>query len=797
MGKKNSNVVPLNSEISEYMEALEIFKNLPSFPTLMNLMHKALESNASFEDIHLEIGRLIDVDRDQFFSASGSRTLRKHYELFKSLGDFNPRSADPILIADVLWKFITRIKFGDLITSKNALVNYLDWNELGIVEPIKEEVVKTEEDLEFSASLKKAMDGYIDSIVKQEKTSKAFFESAKQDNLGMFPWAHLIKDVLEQRAELKECLIDFSDYLSQYFKARDELVIPDLGIYSKPIEVSSQNKIYIAKIVAVILFKNLVQEQVFKSGQVPAKTFLSNRLKYFSDIEKIEGARSRIDYLIAISNLLMISSALDINGVAESIFTKEELNREFYLLLDAETYDDLSILLLPKSAIPSVLENINPWEGERPEELNFGDLFVKISYGKLSSLDGDDIDEYLEDVLSGVEPNLGLDLKKVIKSNISKWIIPLYAVSRISHLCTDYDLLDYEVVSDRISRALKISDDIADDSCIFLLRDIEDVNTPIWRSSRSHPALFARDLSSHTNSIEYRPITWHDLISALDNVGQYRFANGLTAAMILIQGLIHYYSPDSKERLPPGKTSLILKKLSTYRDFNLVETSLSDFFEFYKKAPAIYRGSFGSFLPKTKLKIVSSSTVEHDKIIVVKKELIAKGINLDVLEPVASELIAKGYVLSRDAAFKKFDLSLNALNNYLMAIEGELRERIKMIDQSLVEELSYKNIDVIAKFKGESKQSSIKGLISIAKILLAFGGLSPSAQAKLNGLRNLAEHSEINSFTSAIYRLTSIRNPINHGDLNSLQPSNIQISLLDLEKILFENGFLKILCDSK
>jgi hypothetical protein len=385
MGKKNSNVVPLNSEISGYMEALEMFKNLPSFPTLMNLMHKALESNASFEDIHLEIGRLIDVDRDQFFSASGSRTLRKHYELFKSLGDFNPQSTDPILIADVLWKFITRIKFGDLITSKNALVNYLDWNELGIVEPIKEEVVKTEEDLEFSASLKKAMDGYIDSIVKQEKTSKAFFESAKQDNLGMFPWAHLIKDVLEQRAELKECLIDFSDYLSQYFKARDELVIPDLGIYSKPIKVSSQNKIYIAKIVAVILFKNLVQEQVFKSGQVPAKTFLSDRLKYFSDIEKIEGVRPKIDYLIAISNLLMISSVLDINGVAESIFTKEELNREFHLLLDAETYDDLSILLLPKSAIPSVLENINPWEGERPEELNFGDLFVKISYGKLSS----------------------------------------------------------------------------------------------------------------------------------------------------------------------------------------------------------------------------------------------------------------------------------------------------------------------------------------------------------------------------------------------------------------------------
>ena len=143
----------------------------------------------------------------------------------------------------------------------------------------------------------------------------------------------------------------------------------------------------------------------------------------------------------------------------------------------------------------------------------------------------------------------------VIKTNISKWIIPLYAVSHIPHLCVGYDLLDYEVVSERISRALKKSDDSPDDACVFLMHDLEEVNTPIWHSSRSHPALFARTLSSHTNSIEYRPATWHDLISALDNVGQYRFANGLAAAMILIQGLIHYYSPDTKEKLPPGKTS--------------------------------------------------------------------------------------------------------------------------------------------------------------------------------------------------------------------------------------------------
>jgi hypothetical protein len=370
-------------------------------------------------------------------------------------------------------------------------------------------------------------------------------------------------------------------------------------------------------------------------------------------------------------------------------------------------------------------------------------------------------------------------------------------VSYISHLCADFDLLDYEVVSDRITRALKKADDSPDDACIFLLKDLEEVNTPIWHNSRSHPALFARVLSSHTNSIEFRPSSWHDLIGALDNVGQYRFANGIAAAMILIQGLIHYYSPDAKEKLSPGKTSSTLKKLSSYRDFCLVETAVSDFFEFYKKAPAIYKGSIGSFLPKAKLKLVSSSNVEQDKIVVIKKELIDKGVNVDVLEPIASELIAKGYALSRDSSFKKFDLSLNAIGNYLMAIEGELRARIKTIDQNLVEELSYKGIDVAAKFKSDSKQSSIKGLISISKILQAFGGLSQSAQTKLIALRKLAEHSEINSFTSAIYRLTSIRNPINHGDLDSLQSSNIQISLLDLEKILFDNGFLKILCETK
>ena len=797
MVKKNSNVVPINSEMNEYLEALEIFKNLPSFPTLINLMNKALDSKIGFEEIYFEIDRLISINHDQFFSASGSRSLRRNYELFNSLGEFNPRSNNLIDVADIVWKFVTRIKLSDLITSKNALVNYSDWNELGIKDEIKEEVVKTEEDAEFNESLKKAMNGFIDSIVKQEKTAKEFFESAKKDNLGMFPWAHLIKNVLDQRSELKDALVDFSDYLSQYFKPRNELLIPDLGVYGEQIELSDKNKIYIAKIFSAVLFKNLIHEQIFKSNPVPFKSFYIDRLQYLSDIEKIEGVKPKIEYLVAISNLLMISSALDINGVKESIFTKEELEREFHLLLDTETYDDLCILFLPKSAIPSVVEKINPWEGERPEELNFGDLFVQISYGKLSSLDGDELDEYLENIFSGVDPELEFELKKLVKANLTKWILPLYLVSDISHLCSDYGLLDYEVVSERISRALKKSDDSADDACIFLTKDLEDVNTAILHNSRSHPALFARALSSHTNSIEYRPNTWHDLINALDNIGQFRFANSVAAAMILIQGYIHYYIPDTKEKLPPGKTSLILKKLSTYRDFNIVETSISDFFEFYKDAPAVYKGSLGSFLPKSKLKLITSSTIEQDKIAVIKTDLIDKGINLNLLEPLASDLIVKGYFLSRDSSFKKFDLSLNALNNYLMAIEGELRARIKVIDQILVEELSYKKIDVATKVKSESKQSSIKGLISIAKILQSFNSLSPSAQIKLNKLRKLAEHAEINFFTSAIYQLTSIRNPINHGDLDSLKPSNVQINLTDLEKILFESGFLKILCDSK
>ena len=798
MGQYSMQITPLSGSVfGANQQALETFKSLPSFPALMHLMHKALDSNFGFEEIYLEISRLINVDRDQFFSAYGSRALKKHHDLFESLGDFNPHSADLMAVADILWKFITRIKFSDLITSKTSLVNYLDWNELGIEEPVKEELLKTEEDIIFGDSLRESMKKYMNGIAQQEKISKEFVNGAKQENLDMFPWAHLITDILKQRTELKDCLNNFSDYLSEYFKTRDELVIPDLGIYSKPVALSSQNKIYIAKIVSVILFKNLVQEQIFNSSQVPVESFLTDRLKYFSDIEKVDGVRPKIDYLIAISNLLMISSVLDINGVAESIFTKEELNRDFYYLLNVEVNDDLSILFLPKSAISSIIEVINPWEGERPEELNFGNLFINISFGKPSSTDEDCLDEYLDNIFSGIDSDLDVDLKRTVKSNISKWIVPLYAVSRISHLCADYDLLSYEVVSDRISRALKKSDDSPDDACVFLMEDIEELNTPIWFGTRSHPAIFARAFSSHTNSIEFRPTTWHDLISALDNVGQYRFASGLAAAMILIQGLIHYYSPDSKEKLPPGKTSLILKKLSTYRDFHLVEASVSDFFEFYKNAPPIYRGSLGSFLPKTKLKLVSSSTVEQDKMALIKNELIAKGINLDVLEPIASELIVKGYFLSKDSSFKKFDLSLNSLSNYLLAIEGELRSRIKVIDQSLVEELNYKNIDVATKFKNESKQSSIKGLISIAKILQVFGGLSLAAQTKLNSLRSLAEHPEINYFTSAIYRLTSIRNPISHGDLNSLKQSNIQISLFDLEKILFDDGFLKILCDSK
>ena len=162
----------------------------------------------------------------------------------------------------------------------------------------------------------------------------------------------------------------------------------------------------------------------------------------------------------------------------------------------------------------------------------------------------------------------------------------------------------------------------------------------------------------------------------------------------------------------------------------------------------------------------------------------------------AKDNLLKGYTLARTKELAVFNLSSDAVRNYVLAVEGELRSRAPDIDISLAEELKFCGVDVDSRPRtvGLGYRGVFRGLVSIRNMVARYSTLSTNAQEKLSGFRALATHHEVSLFLSSMRDFARIRNIVQHADGSGLDPGD---NLGRIEELMFsKGGLLRILCET-
>ena len=107
---KNSKVVSINNEISEYQSAIDLFRNYPTMPTYCFMLEKALSAKVNIEDLKSELKILFKVSKDQFYCFRGSEFIKKNSRLLRHANLKYPDSASSVEICKILWSIFERYK---------------------------------------------------------------------------------------------------------------------------------------------------------------------------------------------------------------------------------------------------------------------------------------------------------------------------------------------------------------------------------------------------------------------------------------------------------------------------------------------------------------------------------------------------------------------------------------------------------------------------------------------------------------------------------------------------------------
>jgi hypothetical protein len=159
--------------------------------------------------------------------------------------------------------------------------------------------------------------------------------------------------------------------------------------------------------------------------------------------------------------------------------------------------------------------------------------------------------------------------------------------------------------------------------------------------------------------------------------------------------------------------------------------------------------------------------------------------------------LLKGYTLARTRNLSQLNLAADAVRNYVLSVEGELRSRVPDIDNELAEELKYMRCDIdwLPRPEKVGRRAVFRGLTSICNMIEHYSQLSPRAQEKLSGFSKLALHKDIDLFRTSLREFIKIRNAVQHADGSGADPG---VNLPRVEDLMFGSGALvRILCDSR
>ncbi len=796
--KKSTNVLSINSSIGEYQSALDLFRSYPTMPTYCKLLEKALSANIQIATIELELKLLIGISNQQFFCFNGSEYKRKNSALLRDSNLNYPDSTSSIETSEILWKIFKPYKSDDLYGFENYLVGdsdyaYLislneDLTETSTVPTVYEQ---TSELAQFVYEAVKAMD-------EMEKSSRTIQEEAEKSGFKMIPWSAWAVDILEQRHELRDGLINFSDYLSSYFVDNENLQESSNPLDKKQIKINQENSKSLLKILSFLLFYPLIKDLSNKSKDIEFDDFWIERLVNYSSIDSYPELNGKAEYILAISNYLLMCGKFGVNSVESELVTIDELKRKFLAGCNAEYLDTACLALLPEAGFSQMVVAINAFEGDRENDYFLDDVLRVSSYG----VTGVPNKRHLEKIYINGFEGMNVDLIDILKARtekkIKKWMIPLAEVGSLHQIYKDF--WNDAVILEKISASLFHADKDPNVSCQFSSDDVNDITLhPDIYDQDHHPAMFARRFSNKVDFMRVEDEEWLAFAKSLNSAGQKRFLCVLMALFFTRAGYQSFYNVNYTKFNIPGWIKL-LQVAQPLNSFGIVQQSILDMFELIKDIPIIFKGSFQEFLPSIESDKLPLKSKDGDRYLTYKKDLLLSGLLLDKLNAESQESLIKGYTLTRDKDLAVFNLNSAALQNYFLAVEGELRSRIAPFDNQIIDELQHFSIDIdfVKDFNTKSRVSKIRGLYGIILLIENFTKLSQSSRRKLIKIAPLAVHKECSHFIYSLNKFREIRNSVQHSDQSNFASQDLVDLVRLTEGLLFGDGqIIDILCNTK
>jgi hypothetical protein len=794
---KSSKIQPISEDVGSYQESLALYQKHPSLPTFLYLLEKSLSSGVRLQSLKLELSRLADIDDDQFFGEYGSKYFSRNKRDLEVVYSYRNSKADILTTCAQIWKIIEIVKSDEIYAVEKYLVGA---SEALRIKEASDKVDPTS--LDFAGSIESVLERspYLQQMLQEVFKSSSELEMALADvnknGIPMVPWAAWISHYLPSRDSLSQGLQDLSEYLGSYFLETSEVEYLSVVNFIETIKIDVENAGELAKIAAFLIFGRLFKRIVYNNAAFSIDSFFSERINHLSVREIFLDPKDQAEYIVGISNLLLISAKLGVSAVEEEIVSKTELQREYLLDVETSNYDLACLCPIPSSGFAQIIKSLNPHEGDRPESINIYKALQVASYGMLRQWDDDLFDEMFDMAFRGLDPEVELFLRLYIKRAAKGWLFPLQNTYNLQFIYEKF--WSDELVLQKISNSLFAADLNGLDKCKLPMNDVMQASmSEDFFEDCYHPILFARKFSHIYRFVEFTEAEWIDFCNSLINAGQVRHACSVAALNITIIGVNNYFNIELQQALNLPRMMRLLTTLSNYDSFDMVRQAIADLFEMSAQIPPVYKGSLKEYLPHTRGSVVSLKSKIEDEIEARKKQLLQAGFFVTRLSSDARENLLKGYSLSRNKESATFGRTGDAVRNYLLAIEGELRSRVPGIDAALADELKYLGVDIkwAPLMVGDGRRAIFSGLGSISRLLEAFTKLSPKAKEKLGGLQSLSLHPELRLFQESMREVIRIRNVVQHAD--SKESSSDQY-LERMETLMFgENALIRILCDTR
>jgi hypothetical protein len=798
--KNRSKVSSINSTVADYQSALELFRSYPTMPTYCRVLEAALNANIEIENLIIELKPLAEISNEQYYCAQSSDYLRKNSALRRSSGLHFPVSMSCIETSNILWEVFSAYKSDDLWGYENYLVGEADYMHLEEQFQVQVEIDTPTNSTNFDRTeIQKVLEKLLSSIDESEKASESLQKIAETLGFKMIPWGAWAMDILENRQDFKSGLLDFSDYLASYFQDDvDENSITSSNSILKK-KISQENAKSLVKIVSFLLFNPVIKEARHEEQPISLDDFWIERLVNYSEVNDFADLEDKVEYILAISNYLMMCAKFGINCVFDEFVTFNELKRGFLQGCSAEYLDTACLALLPPSGFQQTIISINAFEGDREGDYFLEDILRVTDYGVTGIPEKIHLDKIYLDGFHGMDIEVIKLLRKKTEKNIRKWIIPLAEVNYFQHLYEDF--WEDEIILDKISNSLILADRESHPHCQFSSSTLENLTLhPQTYDESYHPALFARKFSNKIDFSRFEENEWINFAKSLNSVGQKRFSCVLMALYFTRAGYEKFYNVNQKIKFNIPEWVKLLESVQSLNSFTIVQQAISDMFDLYDDIPVVFRGSFQEFTPNEKTKTLRFDVKKGDRYSLYKNNLISAGVMLDKLILASQDSLVKGYTLTRDKDLAIFDLNSAALQNYFLAVEGELRSRLVGFDAQLIEELQHFKIDIdsIRHIDSKNRMGHIRGLFGIILLLENFTKFSESSRRKLIKIAPLAVHENSSIFLDSLRKFRDIRNSVQHADQSSISSGDLMKLIITVEKLLFEEGqIINILCKTK